>query len=68
MSIFQNFLNKFNFFSTGKSATEKDVVEVAASTDYSSMKVVELKAEAKARGLTGYSSLKKAELIKLLGD
>lgn len=68
MSIFQNFLNKFNFFSAGKSATEKDVVEVAVSTDYSSMKVVELKAEAKARGFTGYSSLKKAELIKLLGD
>ncbi len=36
------------------------------SIDYSSMKVAELKDVAKARGLKGYSTLKKAELIELL--
>ena len=36
------------------------------SIDFSSMKVTELKDIAKARGLKGYSTLKKAELIELL--
>ena len=36
------------------------------SIDFSSMKVAELKDIAKARGLKGYSTLKKAELIELL--
>ena len=35
--------------------------------DYSSMTVTELRKEAKSRGLEGYSDLKKAELIELLG-
>lgn len=36
------------------------------SVDYSSMTVVELKAIAKERGITGYSSMTKAELIAVL--
>ena len=40
--------------------------ESTVATDYSSQTVTELKAIAKERGLTGYSSLKKAQLIDLL--
>jgi len=47
-----------------KEATKADVKE--ASTDYSSMTVAELKAAAKEQGITGYTSLKKAELIDAL--
>ena len=35
--------------------------------DLTNMKVVELKAMAKSRGLTGYSKLNKSQLIDLLG-
>jgi len=40
--------------------------ESEVTTDYSSQTVTELKTIAKERGLTGYSSLKKAQLIELL--
>ena len=36
--------------------------------DYESMTVVQLRELAKERGLTGYSSLNKADLIQLLKD
>ena len=39
-----------------------------ADSDYTSLNVTELKAMAKQRGLKGYSTLKKAELIALLDN
>ena len=42
--------------------------EVEVTTDYSSQTVSQLKTIAKERGLKGYSSLKKADLINLLNN
>lgn len=39
-----------------------------AGTDYSSMKVAELKAIAKSHGVKGYYKLKKAELVTTLNN
>tara|TARA_R110002074_G_C12376647_1_gene651981 strand:+ start:26 stop:247 length:222 start_codon:yes stop_codon:yes gene_type:complete len=36
------------------------------SVDFNALKVTELKAIAKEKGLTGYTSLRKAELIELI--
>jgi hypothetical protein len=36
------------------------------SVDFNSLKVTELKALAKEKGLTGYTSLRKAQLIEML--
>lgn len=42
-------------------------VEVPQEIDYSSMTVAQLREIAKNKGIEGYSSLKKAELIEKLG-
>ncbi len=47
-----------------ESAPKAEVKE--ATTDYSSMTVTELKSAAKEQGISGYTSLKKAELIEAL--
>ncbi len=49
-----------------KTATKKETVEENVSDDLSSKTVAELKAMAKEKGITGYTSLKKAELIEAL--
>lgn len=42
-------------------------VEVPQEIDYSSMTVAQLREIAKNKGIEGYSSMKKAELIEKLG-
>ncbi|GGG94218.1 50S ribosomal protein L21 [Polaribacter pacificus] len=49
-----------------KKAAPKAEVKESATVDYSSMTVAELKAAAKEQGISGYTSLKKAELIEAL--
>ena len=53
----------------GKKADSESTVETTApTTDYSGMKVTELKAIAKEKGVKGYYKLKKADLISTLRD
>lgn len=54
----------------GKNDTvENDTTEATSDTlDYNNMKVAELKAIAKEKGIKGYYKLKKAELVSALSD
>jgi len=45
---------------------KKEVAPVSETTNFDSMTVAELKAIAKDKGISGYTSLKKAELIEAL--
>lgn len=47
-------------------STEKATKKETASTDLSKMTVAELKEEAKKRGIDGYTTMKKAELLDAL--
>ena len=49
-----------------KKAAPKKVVPKVATMDFIGMTVAELKKEAKAKGIEGISSMKKADLIKVL--
>jgi len=49
-----------------KTAPKKAAPKAAAKKDFASMTVAQLKAEAKAKGIEGSSSMKKAELIAAL--
>ena len=51
-----------------KAAPAKKAPANAAKVDYSKMTVAELKAAAKDKGISGYTSLKKAELIAALNQ
>jgi large subunit ribosomal protein L21 len=51
---------------TAKKATAKKAAPKEASVDYSSMTVAQLKEVAKDKGISGISSMKKAELIEAI--
>ena len=51
---------------TGSGKEQATTTTTTTTTDYSTLKVAELKKLAKERGLKGYSTLKKTELVELL--
>ena len=58
----------FNAVETVEEQAQAISLSLEESIDYESMTVVQLRELAKERGLTGYSSLNKADLIQLLKD
>ena len=68
-----SFLDKFKdiikferLTGSGKEQATTTTTTTTTTTDYSTLKVAELKKLAKERGLKGYSTLKKTELVELL--
>ena len=53
---------------TGSGKEQTTTTTATTTTDYSTLKVTEMKKLAKERGLKGYSTLKKTELVELLKD
>lgn len=66
-TMLNEYYNKMvEIFSATHGNTSTETASSTTSPDYSTYKVTELKAEAKARGYKGYTRLKKSELIDLL--
>ena len=62
---FKQFVS-FDRFKTDDKKQKTESTATTTTTDYSSLKVTELKALARERGYTGYSNLRKTQLIELL--
>ena len=56
----------FNAFIPNDTGHSHEGCSHSKSVDFNSLKVAELKAVAKEKGLTGYTSLRKAQLIEML--
>jgi hypothetical protein len=71
MSFLDKFKNiiKFDRLTVGNPEVEgTPTTSTTSAVDISTLKVTELKTLAKERGLKGYSTLKKTELIDLLSE
>ncbi len=67
MSWIKNSINTLKAYFGIKNTVHSHTAEAHCSTDdLSKLKVIELKAMAKAKGLKGYTALKKAQLVDLL--
>ena len=55
-----------SFFSKDEENTATETTESVVTQDLSSMKLAELRAVAKQRGMKGYTSLRKAQLLEHL--
>ena len=63
-----SFLDRFKDLIRFNQPEKVVVATPAPATDLSGLKLVELRAEAKERGLKGYTKLRKAELLALLSE